>query len=355
MSKDFFITKKNWAEFLKGIAIDYEVVVPVKKGQQRFYRKFTYPEGDFVIAEVRTFEPLKVFFSRARETVAEGFRDSIPPLSSKPFAIVGVKACDLKGFKIQDFVFYPEGQHDPIYARNREANVVISADCSCAIDTCFCLALGVQPFPRENYDINISQVAAGFVVSPGSSKGEKILQRCPGLFEDPSSEMLSERRSIRESVLRAVEKNLHDHKVPLENNFPGVVQRNFNSDIWSDEAKKCVECGACNTICPTCHCFLLYDQRAGEGAVASNTGEDFQMKRFRVFDSCMIKDFARVAGGGNPRAKLWMRLRNRFEKKFDFFPKVAGINACTGCGRCISACPAKIDIRKVLRRLVDNG
>jgi Fe-S oxidoreductase len=68
----------------------------------------------------------------------------------------------------------------------------------------------------------------------------------------------------------------------------------------------------------------------------------------------MIKDFARVAGGGNPRKILWMRLRNRFEKKFDFFPKVSGITACTGCGRCISACPAKIDIRKVLRRLVNN-
>ena len=78
------------------------------------------------------------------------------------------------------------------------------------------------------------------------------------------------------------------------------------------------------------------------------------MERLRIWDSCMIKDFARVAGGANPREKLWMRLRNRFEKKFDFFPKVAGEYACTGCGRCIQACPAKIDIRKVLKKLVDN-
>ena len=96
-------------------------------------------------------------------------------------------------------------------------------------------------------------------------------------------------------------------------------------------------------ICPTCHCFLLMDQKSGD-----------EVSRFRQWDSCMLRNFGRVAGEGNPRPLLWMRLRNRFEKKFDFFPKVAGIYACTGCGRCISACPAKIDIRKVLTRLVRN-
>jgi len=114
--------------------------------------------------------------------------------------------------------------------------------------------------------------------------------------------------------------------------------------MWEEEAKACVECGACTLICPTCHCFLLYDQK-----------DEARMARLRVWDSCMFKGYARVAGGANPRPKLWMRLRNRFDKKFDYFPKVADFYACTGCGRCISACPAKIDIRKVLKRLVENA
>jgi Fe-S oxidoreductase len=89
---------------------------------------------------------------------------------------------------------------------------------------------------------------------------------------------------------------------------------------------------------------VLTDQQVGE-----------QLCRFREWDACMLKDFARVAGGGNPRPQLWMRLRNRFEKKFDFFPQVADVYACTGCGRCISACPAQIDIRHVLKRLVEHA
>ena len=80
--------------------------------------------------------------------------------------------------------------------------------------------------------------------------------------------------------------------------------------------------------------------------------DEKRMARFRIWDSCMIKDYARVAGDANPRGKLYMRLRNRFEKKFEFFPEVADVYACTGCGRCVSACPAKIDIRKVLKELV---
>jgi len=354
MSKPFFIKHTNFLELLQRLAGDYDVFVPVKKGRQRFYQKFPLLSHDLVVGEVRAFEPLKAFFSRAREVVAQGFQDAVPPPPVKPFAIVGVKACDLKGFKIQDFVFRPTGYNDPVYARNRERNLVISADCTCAIDTCYCLAMNIQPHPQEDFDINLSQVANGFVVSVGSPKGEAVVRANAALFEDASSAMLADMEAKRQDVIRAVEKNLSEFNVPKEQDLPGAVERNFHSKIWEDEARTCVECGACNTICPTCHCFLLYDQKSA-GVNASDVARGADMERFRIWDSCMIKDFARVAGGGNPRAKLWMRLRNRFEKKFDYFPKVSGVTACTGCGRCISACPAKIDIRKVLRRLVNNA
>lgn len=338
--KIFYITKDNFFRLLDGLTKDYDVYAPVKKKEERFYKKYTGFAEDIIIGEVRPFEPLKAFFNRAREVVAEDFKTDIPHAKDKGIAIVGVKTCDLKGFKVQNHVFLNHDYRDPFYIRNREKNLVISADCTCAIDVCFCLALGVKPYPEDNFDINLSQVDGGFLVSVGSQKGNEIVSGYSSLFEMPEKDHTFEKDQNRAAVIKAVEKNIKEYDIPNHDRFKGIIERNYESDIWNDEAKTCVECGACNTICPTCHCFLLYDQKDKD-----------KMKRFRTWDSCMVKDFARVAGGANPRAKLWMRLRNRFEKKFDFFPKTADIYACTGCGRCVLACPAKIDIRKVLRRL----
>jgi len=339
-----YISFNDFTKFLESLKGDYEVYTSVKKDKQRFYKKYTDSENDLVIGEVRSFEPLKSFFTRGREKVAEGFKPDVPHSNSKPLAIVGVKACDLKGFKVQDHVFKNHDYADPLYNMARDKNLIISSDCTCSIDTCFCLAVGVKPYPQGDFDINLSQIKDGFVVEPGSQKGEQLIKKNSSLFKRASNNQLAEKKERRTEVAEEVEKNIKDNSVPKEDSLRGAVERNYKSNIWEEEAKTCVECGACNTICPTCHCFLLYDQKKNKG-----------MTRLRIWDSCMIKDFARVAGGANPRDRLWTRLRNRFEKKFDFFPKTASIYACTGCGRCISACPAKIDIRKVLKRLVSNA
>lgn len=343
MPQTKYISHENLKIFLGSLKKDYRVYAPVKKGDQRFYAKYEETAKNVVIGEVRPFEPLKVFFTRAREMVADGFTPEVPHTADKPFAIVGVKACDLKGFKVQDHVFMDPDYVDPFYIKQREENLIISADCTLTLDTCFCLAVGVKPHPEEGFDINLSGVDNGFLVEIGSEKGQGIVDGKPSLFQEANEKLISRRNSQRKKVVKAVEKNIKDNEVPGEDAFEGIIEKNFGPDIWEDEAKTCVECGACTIICPTCHCFLLYDQKSEE-----------RMARMRIWDSCMIKDYARVGGGENPRPKLWMRLRNRFEKKFDFFPKTLKIYACTGCGRCIAACPAKIDIRKVLKRLVEG-
>jgi len=350
----YYISKDNLFRLLDALKADYEVFVPVKKDEQRFYKRYTRPSDDIVIGEVRAFEPLKAFFTRAREVVAEGFKAGVPHSADRPNALVGVKACDLKGFKVQDSVFKDHDYKDPFYIKNREENLIISADCTCSLQSCFCLALDVQPYPQENFDINLSEVTRlpsdkrggqedDFIVEVGSQKGQALFDKHSALFEEAKQGLIFRRKERRARVIQEVEKNIKENGIPHQGLCKGIIEKKYESALWKDEAKACVECGACNTICPTCHCFLLYDQK-----------HEKRMARLRSWDSCMLKDFAQVAGGANPRPKLWMRLRNRFEKKFDFFPKVADIFACTGCGRCISACPAKIDIRKVLKRLVSD-
>lgn len=337
-----YIAQESFLRLLNELGKEYDVFVPVQKNDRLVYTRYSVSETP-VIGEVRPVDPLKLFYTRAREMVAEGFGDVLPGMSHKPYCIVGAKACDLKGFTVQDFVFRQGDFTDPFYVRAREDNLVITADCTCALDTCFCLAMGVDPYPSEGFDINLSEVSQGYTVEPGSDRGREIMNKHAGLFAEATESHSAERVAVRKRVAAEVRKGIRKSNVPSQDDFKGMVRRNFDSGIWKEEAGKCVECGACNSICPTCHCFLLYDQKNGE-----------TMERLRVWDSCMIKDFALVAAGVNPREHLWMRLRNRFEKKFDFFHSLAGVYACTGCGRCVSACPADIDIRKVLQRLVED-
>ena len=339
-----YISYNNLFKFLDGLKNEYEVYTPFKNNKQRFYKRYEAISDDIVIGEVRAFEPLKPFFYKARERMQEGFSADIPRSKNKPFEIVGVKACDLKGFQVQDYVFKDHDYEDPFYMRMRRENLIISAECTCAIETCFCLALGLKPYPQNDFDINLSSVNGGFIAEPGSEKGNKLIGQYSHLFEEVKPTHILQKNEQRNTVAKQVEKNIKNNEIPCQESYKGAVEKSFESGIWKEEANTCVECGACNTICPTCHCFLLYDQK-----------DKRQMARLRIWDSCLIKDFARVAGGANPRKILWMRLRNRFEKKFDFFPKVADVYACTGCGRCISACPGKIDIRRVLKNLVKNA
>ena len=155
-----YISKDNFFKLLDALKKDYEVYVPVKNKEKRFYKKYAEPADDITIGEVRAFEPLKAFFSRAREVVAEGFKPGVPHSGDKPFAIVGVKACDIKGMKVQDHVFLNHDYKDPFYIKGRQQNLIISSDCTFAIDTCFCLALGLKPYPEEDFDINISVICA---------------------------------------------------------------------------------------------------------------------------------------------------------------------------------------------------
>ncbi|MBN2587442.1 MAG: 4Fe-4S dicluster domain-containing protein [Candidatus Fermentibacteraceae bacterium] len=336
-----FIKRGDFDRLLESLKGEFRVYVPRVMGNGTGYSLLGDSDKNFVIGEIRSFDPLKAFFFLGREKVAEDFSPDIPR-DERPPCIVGAKACDLKGFRILDFVFMDEEYGDPTYIRARKEGLIISADCTGVGETCFCTAVDVSPWPEADFDINLSPVEGGFLVAVGSEKGKKLVDEHGSLFsETEDKELLDSVKKNRSDISKQVAKNVKKKEIPSVDRLKRLVQKQYEeSDLWKESSEDCVECGACNVICPTCHCFLLYDQRSGG-----------KLARYRVWDSCMIKDFARVAGGENPRDRLWMRLRNRFDKKFNYFPEVASEIACTGCGRCIAACPGKIDIREVLARL----
>ncbi len=337
----YFINKPNLDRLVKSLSKTYKIFAPVKVDNNRFYKKVGEDGLEkSVIGEIRAVEPIKSFYFPARTKIAEYFSSKeYSYAKERPIAIIGVKSCDLASFKVMDYVYSQEPFRDPLYVSKREEGLIISSDCTCYGETCFCVAIGIMPYPTEGFDINLSEMEGGYLAESGSLKGEKIVKEYFKLFQaaNPYIEKRdSNRKKLKEGLLEHVKKS----RIPPKDSIQPAFKGKFDSSLWEEVAKACVECGACNMICPACHCFILMDQKKENG-----------FERLRMWDSCLLMSFARVAGGANPRKLLAQRMRNRFDKKFNFFPDTIGRFGCTGCGRCIEACPGKIDIREVLSKL----
>jgi ferredoxin len=343
----YFIQKKDTAKFLDNLSRDYGVYVPYRiKGKEipcdlnlklptDDYLLESWDrikKEDFTFNEYRAIEPLRTFFAFPKERLRLDEEE-------KKAAIFGVKNCDLFSLKIQDFVFLDGEARDPFYERRRQNALLISGDCPSFKETCFCRSLDINPYPSEGFDINFSPLDENFLVDTGSQRGEEII-KSSGLFNHATPAQISRRDEKRNSVVKRLTEHLAFHQIPPKDVLQEIVRDGYESDVWREEASSCVECGGCNLSCDTCHCFLLSEDRL------KDTNE-----KIRAWDACLYANFARVAGGANPLKRRYQRLRNRYLKKFDFFPDNIKLNACCGCGRCIDVCPGKIDIRRILRRL----
>lgn len=334
----YSITKDDLFDLFGRLRADYRVLVPYSKGERLYFDDFDpKKENSIELGSIRQSQPLKSFLNHAREMIMNG-----PATKQRPLVIAGVKGCDLSSLTLQDFVFLGGDIEDPFYARNRQQALIIACDCTCAKETCFCLAVEGAPYARKYFDLSLSMIDNAYLVEVGSDKGQAVIDAFAMFFHSVSQASLGIRQANRDRVSKEVEGFIHKRGTPKTEQLKGTVKKNYeNTELWQDAASTCVECGACNLVCPTCHCFLLSDEKDGQMA-----------KRFRSWDACLYATFARVAGGHNPRRHLYERMRNRFDKKFAFFPEVLNYFACTGCGRCIEACPGNIDIREVLKGLV---
>lgn len=342
-----FIDSTNFERLLKKLSSEGELFVPVRdeeSGKLHLERaeSFPLPEGT-AFDGYRTVETLKGFAQLLRSKVAEYPSDEGDELETEErfptFVVVGAKACDLYAMDLVDKVQIEGEFTDPFYKIRREKMIVISADCSECSRSCFCNLLGNRPFPEKGYDLNISKIGGGCLVEAGSPRGEKIIEENSDLFTEPREGQAKARDEIRAKVIEELEKNNKDF--PEASSITEPLREMLTDAIWTTEAARCVECGACTNICPTCYCFLLYDRKEG--------GEHFS--RISSWDSCQVTGYARMAGMGTPRPRLSDRVKHRFYHKYDYLVLSHGAIFCTGCGRCIDACSAGIDMRDVFRKV----
>ncbi|MHC4412342.1 MAG: 4Fe-4S dicluster domain-containing protein [Planctomycetota bacterium] len=282
-----FISKLK--PFLDAVAGEMELYVPRKRQQYYFYGRYNPNEDKAVeLNNVRTCSTVKEFLFPTCELAAV-YPKPTQPEEIKPFAVFGLKNCDLCSLEILDNVFAEPELEDASYVKRRENMLIISSDCNEPGESCFCNLFDGKPFSQRGYDLNVSEVKGGFLIEASSQKGQEFISRHSELFSEADEALLAERAKNRDRAQ--------------------IVESAQDSEAFDLEAKDCVECQACTRICPTCHCFYLYD-----------TSRADYFAKMKMWDSCVRMAYAAVAGGENPRKIIGDRIRHRIMHKFVYFP-----------------------------------
>jgi len=324
--------------FLDAVAEKLPLFVPSKNGDHFTYSKYD-PSGKCAVEfnAIRSCTPVKEFLLPVRELAAT-YPKELEGGDIKPFAVFGLKECDLRSIEILDKVFAEEDFEDQLYLKRRDNMFIISSDCSEAGESCFCNVFAGKGFAGEGFDLNVSKVKDGFIIESGSQKGEDFLTEHSSIFGEVPDGLLSDREANRTAVQSQLEKN--NENLKPNTSMKQVVEAGCENDVFDREAKNCIECQACTRVCPTCHCFYLYD-----------TQKDDYFAKMKMWDSCMRLSYATVAGGANPNKVLGDRLKHRLLHKFVHFFDRYGLDMCVGCGRCVDADAGGIDIREILKEL----
>jgi ferredoxin len=328
----------NLKSFLDAVAQDMKLYVPKKTANHYVLTEYkTDSPINVEFNNIRTCESVKEFLFPVRESAAV-YPNPTEPQMIEPFAIFGLKECDIRSIQILDKVFIEDDFVDPFYTSRKEKMLVIASDCTEPGETCFCNVFNGSGSAEKGFDLNVSQIKDGFIIEAGSQKGKDFLAKHSTLFADTPKAALDERQQNRDNTKQILAKNNADLK--FDASIRQMVEDLEDSDIFDKTAETCIECQACTRVCPTCHCFYLYD-----------TAKSDYFTKMKMWDSCMRTAYAAVAGGENPRKILGDRMHHRMLHKFVYFLERYGLDMCVGCGRCVDADAGGMDLRDLFKKM----
>jgi ferredoxin len=238
---------------------------------------------------------------------------------------LGVRCCDIAGVEVLDAMYGGE-MADPYYMTRRERSTLIALTCQEPEPHCFCVCCDAGPYLVRGYDQQWTRLSHGMLVEIGSERGEALASAHEDLMAAADVEHLTARHRLP----RETESNFGDFRSYVAAAMRMVSMNEVGAEVWQQAADRCVACGSCSFLCPTCSCFTVTDRRDGS-----------QGLRERHWDACLYSCYAREASGHNPRPRREDRLRNRFVHKVSHqWAQRNGRHACVGCGRCVVGCMA---------------
>ena len=327
----YSLTRSQFDQVLEKLGEQYRLYAPVlKKGEGRFQ------DTDVVIYDyVKTSGEIE-FHKKSDYS----FKEILTPLSQTLFfftenvikeadmdesqAIVFLRSCDMHAVKRLDQIYLHNGRHvDPFYQKIREKILFVLIGCSDSYDNCFCVSMGSN-LTEDGYLFAINCREDGFEADLKDESLEEIFASAGADKKDVTADYVKE----------------NEVRVHVPDQVPLSI---YQADLWKEYDKRCVACGRCNLVCPTCTCFTMQD--------AFYTDNGKVGERRRVGGSCMIDGYTTVAGGGQYRRKHGERMRFKVLHKISDFRKRYGYNMCVGCGRCDDVCPEYISFSNIINKV----
>lgn len=337
------LKKENLNKWLEHLKTKARLYAPRKKENQYVFRPVKNV-NDVCLKYIPTILPPKKYYFPQKEKLLkftiDPFQTAKAIAEFEEFILFAVHTCDIAGIQCMDVVFR-DGPEDPNYLNRKEKMTIIGIECLDYCDRYANCASMANHIPRGGYDLMLVDIGESFIIHINSEKGERLVRNL-GYIKEAGDKDMAVLYFVREK-----KKNIfkEEFDAPLER-VHGVFGDSFNSKVWLDVGRRCVGCGNCTMVCPTCYCFDVDDDMD----LSLNSG-----LRYRIWNSCQMDDFAKVAGGEDFRKGRENRQKHRYYRKFRYPVDKYNRYFCTGCGRCSRACMAGIELTETVNSLLSEG
>jgi ferredoxin len=303
----------------------HRVVGPRAVHDRYLFGDITSPD-EVCLSYPTTILPPKKYLLPQREELFRfdlGSGEVQPLLHTQPTVLLGIHTCDLHAIRLLDTV-YGGGYPDQHYQARRENTLMVSVECLApCTEYSFCKSMGTLTL-TEGFDLHLTGMGDTYAVDVGTEQGAALLELAEGVRSATAEDYDRLNRTLSDKWPH------FPYRLDSDvSELASLLSVSYRSDLWDELGEKCLACGACTIVCPTCYCFNVTDE------------VDFTLNagiRVRTWDGCPLQEFAVVAGGHNFRAANAARQRHRFYRKGKYQMEAHGMVGCVGCGRCAQAC-----------------